>query len=148
MSDDQIIAVDLDGTLTLTDTLHESVLTLVRNKPYFLLLLPFWLFKGIAYLKQKVAENSELDVTTLPYNQPLIDWLKEEKQHGRKIVLCTAANEKIAKAVVSNFDLFDTFIASDVSFCANGIYNILEQKDACTFCLFICFYDSTIRSSY
>lgn len=113
MSEDQIIAVDLDGTLTLTDTLHESVLTLVRNKPYFLLLLPFWLFKGIAYLKQKVAENSELDVTTLPYNQPLIDWLKEEKKHGKKIVLCTAANEKIAKAVVSNFDLFNAFIASD-----------------------------------
>jgi 4-hydroxybenzoate polyprenyltransferase len=113
MNEAHVIAVDLDGTLTLTDTLHESVLTIVRNKPYLLLLLPFWLFKGIAHLKQKVAENSELDVTTLPYNQPLIDWLKEEKERGKKIVLCTAANEKIAKAVVSNFDLFDAFIASD-----------------------------------
>jgi 4-hydroxybenzoate polyprenyltransferase len=113
MNEAQVIAVDLDGTLTLTDTLHESVLTLVRNKPYLLLLLPFWLFKGIAHLKQKVAEHSELDVTTLPYNQPLIDWLKEEKQRGKKIVLSTAANEKIAKAVVRNFDLFDDFIASD-----------------------------------
>lgn len=113
MNEAQVIAVDLDGTLTLTDTLHESVLTLVSNKPYFLLLLPFWLFKGIAHLKQKVAENSELDVTTLPYNQPLIDWLKKEKESGKKIVLCTAANEKIAKAVVSNFDVFDAFIASD-----------------------------------
>ena len=54
-----------------------------------------------------------MDVTTLPYNQPLIDWLKEEKQRGKKIVLCTAANEKIAKAVVSNSDLFDEFIASE-----------------------------------
>ena len=113
MKESEVIAVDLDGTLTLTDTLHESVLTLVRNKPYLIFLLPFWLFKGIAHLKQKVAENSELDVTTLPYNQPLIDWLKEEKKRGKKIVLCTAANEKIAKAVVSNFDLFDAFIASD-----------------------------------
>ncbi len=113
MNEAQVIAFDLDGTLTLTDTLHESVLTLVRKKPYFLLLLPFWLFKGIAHLKQKVAENLELDVTTLPYNQPLIDWLKEEKESGKKIVLCTATNEKIAKAVVSNFDLFDAFIASD-----------------------------------
>ena len=113
MNEAQVIAVDLDGTFTLTDTLHESVLTLVRNKPYFLLLLPFWLLKGIAHLKQKVAEHSELDVTTLPYNQPLIDWLKEEKQCGKKIILCTAANEKIAEAVVGNFDLFDAFIASD-----------------------------------
>ena len=113
MNEAQVIAVDLDGTLTLTDTLHESVLTLVRNKPYFLWLLPFWLLKGIAHFKQKVAEHSELDVSTLPYNQPFIDWLKEEKKRGKKIVLCTAANEKIAKAVVSNFDLFDAFIASD-----------------------------------
>lgn len=113
MNEAQVIAVDLDGTLTLTDTMHESVLTLVRNKPCLLLLLPFWLFKGIAHLKQKVAEHSELDVTALPYNQPLIDWLKEEKLRGKKIVLSTAANEKIAKAVVRHFDLFDAFIASD-----------------------------------
>jgi 4-hydroxybenzoate polyprenyltransferase len=113
MNEAQVIAVDLDGTLTLTDTLHESVLTLVRNKPYLLLLLPFWLFKGFAHLKQKVAEHSELDVTTLPYNQPLIDWLQAEKQRGKKIVLSTAANEKIAKQVVRNFNLFDEFIASD-----------------------------------
>ena len=113
MNESQVIAVDLDGTLTLTNTLHESVLTLVRNKPYFLLLLPFWLFQGIANLKQKVAEHSELDVTTLPYNQPLIDWLKEQKLRGKRIVLSTAANEKIAKAVIANFDLFDAFIASD-----------------------------------
>mgnify|MGYP001354883226 CR=1 FL=1 len=113
MNEAQIIAVDLDGTLTLTDTLHESVLILVRNKPYFLLLLPFWLVKGIAHLKQKVAEHSELDTTTLPYNQTLIDWLKEEKLRGKKIILSTAANKKIAKAVVANFELFDDIIASD-----------------------------------
>ena len=113
MNEAQVIAVDLDGTFTLTNTLHESVLTLVRNKPFILLILPIWLFHGKAYLKQKVAEHSELDVTTLPYNQSLIDWLKEEKLRGKKIVLSTAANEKIAKAVVTNFDLFDETIASD-----------------------------------
>ena len=113
MNEAQVIAVDLDGTFTLTNTLHESVLTLVRNKPFILLILPIWLFHGKAYLKQKVAEHSELDVTTLPYNQSLIDWLKEEKLRGKKIVLSTAANEKIAKAVVTNFDIFDDTIASD-----------------------------------
>ena len=113
MSETKVIAVDLDGTLTLTDTLHESVLTLVRNKLYLILLLPFWLFQGISHFKQRVAEHSELDITILPYNQPLIDWLKEEKQRGQKIVLCTAANEKIAGAIVKIFDFFDVFIASD-----------------------------------
>lgn len=111
----QVIAVDLDGTVTLTDTLHESVLALVRNKPLFLFLLPFWLVKGIAFLKLKVAENCELDITTLPYNLPLIDWLKAQKARGKKIVLCTAANERVALAVSEHLKLFDDVIASDAN---------------------------------
>lgn len=113
MKKTQVIAVDLDGTLTPTDTLHESVLSLILSKPYLFLLLPFWLIQGIAHLKLKVAEHSKLDVTTLPYNQPLIDWLSEEKLCGKKIILITAANEKVARAVKSSFNLFDDFIASD-----------------------------------
>jgi 4-hydroxybenzoate polyprenyltransferase len=111
----QFIAVDLDGTITFTDTLHESVLTLVRNKPFFLFLLPFWLIKGVAYLKLKVAEISLLDVKTLPYNLPLIDWLKVQKTNGKKIILCTAANERVAFAVSEHLGFFDYVIASDAN---------------------------------
>jgi 4-hydroxybenzoate polyprenyltransferase len=130
MSDTQVIAVDLDGTFTLTDTLHETLLSIVRNKPYLLLLLPFWLFKGIAHLKQKVAERSELDVTTLPYNLPLIDWLKEEKLNGKKIVLSTAANEQVAQAVVNHFDIFNEFIASDAKINLKSAHkrNALQER--------------------
>lgn len=109
----QAIAVDLDGTLTLTDTLYEALLLLVRNKTYLIFLLPFWLLQGIAHLKQKVADHSELVIKDLPFNQPFIDWLNKQKLNGKKIILCTAANEKIAKAIVSHFDFFDDFIASD-----------------------------------
>ena len=103
MSSKHVLAVDLDGTLTLTDTLYESLLALVRNRPLSLFFLPFWLIKGLAFFKFKVAENSELDVTTLPYNIPLIDWLKKEKANGKNIVLCTASNRLIAEAVSRNF---------------------------------------------
>ena len=106
----QVIAVDLDGTFTLTDTLYETLLSLIRNKPYLLLLLPFWLSKGVAHFKKKVAERSDLDITKLPYNLPLINWLKEEKLNGKKIVLCTAANVQVAQAVVNQFDIFNDFI--------------------------------------
>ena len=109
----KIIAVDLDGTLTLTDTLHEAVLVLVRNKPLLIFQLPIWLARGIAYLKLKVAENSALDVAILPYNLPFVDWLKEQKASGKKIVLCTAANQLIANNVSKHFDFFDDVIASD-----------------------------------
>ena len=130
MSSSKVIAVDLDGTLTLTDTLHESVLALVRNNPFFLFLLPFWLMKGIAYLKSKVAENSVLDVSTLPFNLPLLNWLSEEKKNGAKIVLCTAANVKVAQAVAKYLYLFDDVISSDAKINLKGINkrNALEER--------------------
>ena len=81
----KVIVVDLDGTLTFTDTLHEAVLSLIRTKLFILFLLPFWLIRGVANLKLQVAENSVLNVTTLPYNLPFIDWLKEQKASGKEI---------------------------------------------------------------
>jgi 4-hydroxybenzoate polyprenyltransferase/phosphoserine phosphatase len=130
MKPKQIIAVDLDGTLTLTDTLYEAALTLVRTKTFMLLLLPFWLIRGVAHLKLKVAENSELDVTTLPYNVPFIDWLKEQKVNGKKIVLCTAANERIAQAVSKHLNFFDDVIASNefTNLKSNNKRDVLQEK--------------------
>jgi len=111
----QVIAVDLDGTVTWTDTLHESILVLVRNKPFILFMIPFWFIKGIAHVKSKISEHCMLDVTTIPYNLLLIDWLKEQKAKGKKIVLCTAANEKVAQAIAKHLNLFDDVIASDAN---------------------------------
>lgn len=116
-----VIVVDLDGTLTPIDTLHESLIALLKNKPLLFLLLPFWLSKGLAFFKVKVSENSELDVTTLPYNEPLIDWLKNQKASGKKIVLCTAANERIAQAVAEHLSIFDDVIASDANVNLKGV---------------------------
>ena len=130
MSSSNIIAVDLDGTLTLTDTLHEAVLTLVRTKPFVLFLLPFWLIQGVAHLKLKVAEKSVLDVATLPYNVPFIDWLREQKANGKKIVLSTAANERVAQAVSEHLGVFDDVIASDeyTNLKSNNKRNALQEK--------------------
>jgi 4-hydroxybenzoate polyprenyltransferase len=112
-SSQPIIAVDLDGTLTLTDTLHESAAQLVRDNPLYLFVLPFWLMGGKAQLKAKVAERVELDVSILPYNQDLIDYLKEQKAAGSKLVLCTATNERIARSVAQYLPIFDDVMASD-----------------------------------
>ena len=107
------IAVDLDGTLTLTDTLHESALCLLRDRTVNVLALPFWLLGGKAALKAKLANRVTLDVTTLPYNSALIDWLKEEQVAGKQIVLCTATDIRIAQVIADHLGLFDEVLASD-----------------------------------
>jgi 4-hydroxybenzoate polyprenyltransferase len=110
---DAVIAVDLDGTLTLTDTLHESVLCLLRDNPVNVLALPFWLLGGKAALKAKVADRVDLDISTLPYNSELIEWLKEERTAGKRIVLCTATDIRVAQAISDHLGLFDEVLASD-----------------------------------
>jgi 4-hydroxybenzoate polyprenyltransferase len=107
------IAVDLDGTLLLTDTLHESCIKLLQNHPIKLLFLPVWLLRGKAYLKQKLAELTIINVASLPFNAELVEWLKKQKILGHKIILSTAANIKIANDISNYLNLFDEVIASD-----------------------------------
>ena len=108
-----VLVVDLDGTLTYADTLHESALALFRQRPLEVLLLPFWLIRGKANLKSKLASRVELDIESLPYNLELLEWLREEKKAGRKIVLATATDESIAKKIADFLGLFDEVVASD-----------------------------------
>jgi phosphoserine phosphatase len=115
MTKDQLlpIAVDLDGTLLLTDTLYESCLQLLHYHPIQVFLLPFWLARGKAYLKQKISEQITLNLSILPYNYVLIEWLKEKKALGHQVVLCTAADIKVALKIAAHLNLFDKVIGSD-----------------------------------
>src|SRR5665811_829478 len=71
-----VVVVDLDGTLVKTDLLLESLLALLKQTPYFVFCLPFWLLKGKAYLKQQIASRVSLDVSVLPYRDDVLDYLK------------------------------------------------------------------------
>ena len=108
-----VIAVDLDGTLILSDTLHESALALLREHPMKIFVLPFWLLRGKAYLKARVADYVRPDAALLPYNQPFLNWLREKREAGAVLTLCTAADARVAKAVAKHLGLFDDVIASD-----------------------------------
>lgn len=107
------LVVDLDGTLIRTDTLHEQALVLAKTQPFKTLLLPAWLVAGKAHLKQQLARQVSLDPTTLPYNEPLLDWLQSERQAGRRLVLCTAADARTAQAIAQHLGIFDEIMASD-----------------------------------
>jgi 4-hydroxybenzoate polyprenyltransferase/phosphoserine phosphatase len=107
------IIVDLDGTLTPTDTLAESLIQLSKRSPASLLRLPLWLLHGRAAFKEAVAARTKIAVDRLPYREPLLAYLRKERESGRRIVLATAAHDSIARAVATHLGLFDEVIASD-----------------------------------
>jgi 4-hydroxybenzoate polyprenyltransferase/phosphoserine phosphatase len=107
------LCVDLDGTLVKSDTLIDSLLLLVRKHPLEALQSPAWALRGKAALKKEVASRVTLDVTHLPYNRPLIAYLKEQKAAGRQIYLATGADNGTAERVASYLGFFDGVLASD-----------------------------------
>lgn len=106
------LAVDLDGSLLLGDSLHESLLTLLRGNPLYALLVPAWLLGGKARFKRELARRAVPDPASFAYNQPFLDWLRGQRG-SRELVLCTAADRAIGEAVADHLGLFDAVLASD-----------------------------------
>jgi 4-hydroxybenzoate polyprenyltransferase len=106
------LCVDLDGTLVCTDMLVESALSLLHRNPLYLFAFVVWLVKGKAYLKQKVAERAHLDATALPYDDRVVE-LVRANQGRRRVILCTASNQKWADAVAEHVGGFVEVLASD-----------------------------------
>ncbi|MEC5409445.1 UbiA family prenyltransferase [Paraburkholderia sp. MPAMCS5] len=119
------LCVDLDGTLTSTDLLVESFLVLVKRNPLYAIYCIGWLLRGKAYLKAQIAQRAAIDVTLLPYNSRLVDFLREEQLRGRDVYLCTATNQKFAEQIATHFGFFKGIFAS------NEVRNLSGDNKAC-----------------
>jgi phosphoserine phosphatase len=114
--------VDLDGTLIATDLLHESSLSLLRASPLTTLRLPAWLLRGKAFVKRQIAERVTMDVSVLPYRSDVLDIIHHAREQGRKVVLATASDERLAALVARHLGLFDRVLASD------GLANLSGER--------------------
>ena len=107
------LCVDLDGTLVHTDTLVESVLIYLRQRPWRIFRVLAWLFLGKARFKQQLGREVQLAPDTLPYSRALLDYISQESTAGRKLLLVTAADASIAHAVAAHLGLFDQVVCSE-----------------------------------
>lgn len=107
------LVADLDGTLIATDTLFESVLCLVRENPWSIVLLAVWLIRGgKAGLKSQVAKRLRLAPDILPYRTEVVEYLREERAKGRRIILATASHRTTAYSVAMHLGLFDEILST------------------------------------
>ncbi|MCG8668750.1 MAG: UbiA family prenyltransferase [Pseudomonadales bacterium] len=114
MSDNKpAIVIDLDGTLIKSDLLIESFLLLIKSNPLYILMVPLWLLKGKAAMKKEIAVRVNVPVDTLPYNEAVLEYIREKRTQGFRTALATASNQKFASDVATHLDLFDDVYASD-----------------------------------
>jgi len=107
------LVVDLDGTLIRTDMMWESLARLVRRNPLAIFQILFWWRRGRAFMKHQLARRVQIYPATLPFNQKFLAWLRAEKKAGRKIILATASDLKMAQPVADHVGVFDEVLGSD-----------------------------------
>lgn len=107
------LCVDLDGTLLRTDTLWETLIVQLKGHPWKALLVPFWLLRGRAFLKQRLAQGAVLDCVSLPYTEELVQHLREQRATGRKLVLVSACDRAVGTQIAEHLGFFSEVITSD-----------------------------------
>ncbi len=71
--------------------------------------------RGKANLKEVVAQNVDLDVATLPYDETVVGFIEEARASGRSVYLASASNGKFVSAVATHLGLFTGWFASDAT---------------------------------
>ncbi len=110
--DDLPLCVDLDGTLLKSDLLIESLFGLLGKNLFYIFVIPIWLLRGKAHVKHELAMRTRIDVSTLPFRESLLDYIKFRREQGQPLILATSANEIFAKQVAQHLAVFDDVIAS------------------------------------
>lgn len=107
------MAVDLDGTLLLTDTLFECIAEHLRRRPLWTLLQMVQLPFAIAKVKARLQRGAELEISTLPVNEAVLASCRQARAMGRSVWLVSAADQETVDRVAARFGVFDRAIGSD-----------------------------------
>jgi 4-hydroxybenzoate polyprenyltransferase len=104
--------VDLEGALVKSNLLIECLLDSLR-RPEFWWQLPSWLSRGYSYFKSQLARHATLDPALVPYNSELLAYLRSEHRRGRRVVLVSGLNRRLAEPIAAHLGCFDHVIAPD-----------------------------------
>lgn len=107
------ICVDLDETLIRDDITKIAMMQYLKQNFLHIWKMFFWLCRGIAYFKQRLAEVVSIAPEKLSYNENFLEYVKQRKSDGHKIFLATGCNERYAQAVANYLKIFDGVFASN-----------------------------------
>lgn len=107
-----MLAVDLDGTLLNSDMLYETFWNAASQDWGSAIAAVRTLRGGKAALKRELAQTSDVDVTTLPYNADVLDYITDWQAKGGKVALVTATDHEIANKIATHLGVFDAIHGS------------------------------------
>ena len=107
------LVVDLDGTLLKSDMLHESFWNAFGKNWCIPIFSIVKLWNGKAALKAYLQLESNIDVSSLPYDDDVIAYIIAHKAKGGRTALVTASNQLLAENIAKYLKIFDEVHGSD-----------------------------------
>ncbi len=107
------LIVDLDFSLLATDVTYETILLVLKQRPWALFALPLWYRHGKVAMKQRLAAIATPDVSSVPIHDEVLAFVREEHARGRRCVLATASLRSIAQPLCDRLGVFDDCLATD-----------------------------------
>jgi 4-hydroxybenzoate polyprenyltransferase len=123
------LVIDLDGTLILGDSLHESFSHIIFHHPSRIFQAIYSLRFGVAFFKKTVDNDAIIHPKCFVYRQSVIELIRTEKSKGRKIFLVTAATQSIAERVNEHLKCFDGYKGSSELINLKGEVKLHWIKD-------------------
>lgn len=108
-----LLVVDLDGTLIRSDTLFECFWAALSQSWGAIPVALGALGRGRAALKHALAALGPPDAAYLPYNEVVLDHIRDWRARGGRAVLVTAADQAVADSIAAYLGLFDAAHGSD-----------------------------------
>ncbi|MDR2107423.1 MAG: hypothetical protein LBO73_02815 [Holosporaceae bacterium] len=106
------LCTDLDGTLIKGDVTRKAAGIFAKRSFLNIFRMFFWLLRGRARFKQKLAESVDPDAASFEYNGVFLEFIRQKKKEGRRIFLATAANRIHAQKLADYLGIFDGVLAS------------------------------------
>ena len=116
----EILVVDLDGTLLKSDMLHESFWCAFRNNWCTPIFSVNALRQGKAALKEYLQSEANIDAASLPYDEVVIEYVRAHRAKGGRTALVTASNKVFAKEIAKHLQIFDEAHGSDATHNLKG----------------------------
>lgn len=106
------LVVDLDGTLIGSDLLVKSAFAHLGHDVTRFGKLLAALVRGKAVLKAHIAVTTNIDAAYLPYNEQVVEVIRQVRASGRPVYLASASNERYVSAIAEHLGLFEGWFAS------------------------------------
>jgi 4-hydroxybenzoate polyprenyltransferase len=107
------LLVELDRGLLKTNLTHEALSSLMLSRPRAALRTLARHSRSPAAMAAALAEQVQIDVATLPYDEQTLTHVRAERERGAFILLETGRSEPWAQAVAAHLGCFDATVSRE-----------------------------------